>query len=51
MCQWPYPWGTGTLPAMVIDRKAVVYGLTDVGAAIERYQATRGASAARGRAP
>ena len=39
------------LPAMVIDRKAVVYGLTDVGAAIERYQATRGASAARGRAP
>ncbi len=30
------------LPAMVINRQAVVYGLTDVDAALERFRAVRG---------
>lgn len=30
------------LPAMVINRQAVVYGITDVEAALERFQETRG---------
>lgn len=39
------------LPAVVIDRQAVVYGLTDVEAAIRRYQATRGGQATHRRTP
>ncbi len=39
------------LPAVVIDRQAVVYGLTDVEAAIRRYQATRGGQAPHRRTP
>ena len=39
------------LPAVVIDRQAVVYGLTDVEAAIQRYQATRGGQAPHRRTP
>ena len=39
------------LPAVVIDRQAVVYGLTDVDAAIQRYQATRGGQAPHRRTP
>lgn len=34
------------LPAMVIDRKAIVYGLTDVDAAVARYKASGVASPA-----
>ncbi len=29
------------LPAVVINKRTVVYGITDVGAALQRYQATR----------
>ena len=39
------------LPAVVIDRQAVVYGLTDVEAAIQRYQAARGGQAPHRRTP
>ena len=31
------------LPAVVINRQAVVYGLTDLNAALQRYQAAQGA--------
>lgn len=39
------------MPAIVINRQSVVFGLTDVGEALHRYQAHRGASPQPAAAP